>query len=410
MPRPSTLLRNLLLIALCLAPTPLASGQGIANPLNLLDTSPPVTRSDLRIIDSILGLTPAQRELTGDLFDEYFEVYRQRAAAMEARIVDLVDEAMIRRDFDTGLNATRLATSWSDTRETIRNDFYEDLRLLLDQQQIGLWHKVERELRRVDLIGNGRIAGESIDLIRLIDANAPGWTDNPELVALLDRYADRLDSALQARERQLDPERVDEYRNMVIDDPHRAKEIYDDVLPTRLRVRDINRQTLAEALRLLPEDKARLVEVTFFDEALQGIAPRSPIEARIMAAATLPTLDSQQREHISAVLQDYQSKRHRQSKQLFEVAAKIQEEWLPDTLGMSLARVRFEAETGEKIDPGGGSLSNPTELTEALTDRLEVDRDAWQQISAVLTPQQRAQMPRPDGNFLWFSSILSHGL
>ena len=31
-------------------------------------------------------------------------------------------------------------------------------------------------------------------------------------------------------------------------------------------------------------------------------------------------------------------------------------------------------------------------------------------ISAVLTPEQRAQMPLPDQDILWFDTILTHGL
>lgn len=406
-----TTLRPLLIALALLLLSPLGFGQaGIANPLISLDTSPPVTRSDLRIIDSILGLDASQRELTGAIFDEYLNRYQTAAGETSVEIMNLIDTALISQDFDSARAAKAAADEWPDRRDEFRNGFYDDLKLLLDQPQIQLWPKVEREIRRADLIGNGRMVGESVDLIRLVDAHARDWADNPELVAMLDRYADRLDAALQARQRELDSDKAQEYRDTIDENPKRAEEIYRDVLPTRLRVRDTNVQAMREVVRMLPEEQAGAVEDAFYEEALSAELPRSPIGARIRAAVALPTLDAAQRDEINEAMRVYGDRQRRQLADLFGIATEIQEESLPSRLSMSLARARAEAETGEIFIRATGSLENPARIKEALQNRLELEREIWQRISAVLTPEQRAQMPLPDQEILWFDTILTHGL
>lgn len=398
-----------LLLTLLLAPLAFAQS-GIPNPLQSLDTSPPVTRSDLRIIDSILGLDASQRELTGAIFDEYLDRYQTAAGETRVRIVDLIDTALISQDFDSARAARAAADEWPDRRAEHRDGFYADLKLLLDQPQIQLWPKVEREIRRADLIGNGRMVGESIDLIRLVDAHARDWADNPELVARLDRYADRLDVALRARQRELDSGKAQEYRDSINENPKRAEEIYRDVLPTRLRVRDTNIQTMREIVRLLPGEQASAVEAAFYEEALSAELPRSPIAARIQAAAALTTLDADQRSTVTEALRSYEQRQRRITSPLFDIATELQEERLPANLSSSLAYAEYEAETGEKLIRFSGSITSPPEFQDALRDRLELEREIWQRISAALTPDQRAQMPLPEQDILWFDNIMSHGL
>ncbi|XOV76406.1 MAG: hypothetical protein ACFHWZ_05715 [Phycisphaerales bacterium] len=59
-------LRPLAIALALLVLSPLVVAQyGLSNPLIGLKTAPPITKSDIRIIDSILGLDESQRSLTG---------------------------------------------------------------------------------------------------------------------------------------------------------------------------------------------------------------------------------------------------------------------------------------------------------------------------------------------------------
>lgn len=409
MPRRMTL--RLLAIALALLVlSPLSVAQyGLSNPLIGLKTAPPITRSDIRIIDSILGLNESQRSLTGSLYDDFFDRYRVEADALEAKLTAMIDESIVRQDSTITREAEDKAEQWDQRRLEWRAEFLTDLKLLLDQQQVELWPKVERELRRHDLIGRGRLAGEKVDLIRLVDAHVADWDSNTALVEALDRYADQLDRALRARQRALDDEQTDEFWRTCQDEPYRAREIYEDVLPTRVRVRDINLETLRTIAKLLSESDAIAVERAFYSEALRSHSPISPIETRIRAASSLPSLSSAQREQIATILQDYEPRRHRAVVGFFDAVAEMEAELLPDTIANKIAQIEHDA---SGADPAAFRVTDrvPQDVKDALGTRLETDLAVWRRVSAVLSIDQRADLPRPDEDIIWFREYLEHEL
>lgn len=403
-------LRFLLLTLALLLLSPLAPAQyGLSNPLIGLKTAPPVTKSDIRIIDSILGLDESQRSLTGALYDDFFERYRVEADALEAELTAMIDESIVRQDSTITREAEDKAEQWDQRRLEWRAEFLTDLKLLLDQQQVELWPKVERELRRHDLIGRGRLAGEKVDLIRLVDAHVADWDANTELVEALDRYADQLDRALRARQRALDHEQTAEFWRTCQDEPYRAREIYEDVLPTRVRVRDINLETFRAIRKLLSESDAVVVERAFYSEALRSHSPISPIETRIRAASSLPSLSSAQREQIATILQDYEPRRHRAVVGFFDAVAEMEAELLPDTIANKIAQIEHDA---SGADPAAFHITDrvPQDVKDALGARLETDLAVWRRINAVLSPDQRADLPRPAEDIIWFREYLSHEL
>ncbi|MFI4854859.1 MAG: hypothetical protein ACIAQF_07790 [Phycisphaerales bacterium JB065] len=390
--------------------TSIAQAQvGLLNPLQGLDTSPPVTRSDIRILDSILGLGEDQRKLTNALFQDYFDSYQAAASETRLRIIEFIDDALATQDSALADEADTIAEEWPEQRSGFRDTFYADLKLLLDQQQIELWPKVEREIRRTKLLREGQLAGESVDLIRIIDANAPSWTSNPELIDMLDRYAQRLDAALRTRQREIDSGKRDEYKKTIRDNPFRAEEIFREILPTRLRVRDINTQTMRESLPLLPSDEAKAVEQAFYKAALEPRMPTSPIESRILAAASLPSLNNDQREAITRIIRTYEGQRDHIIEELFELVTELQAETLPHELSSSLMYARREAETGEKFIRGV-SMDNPSEIKEVLHERRDLERATWNRVNALLTPEQRTELPILTQEILWFHNFLSHGI
>lgn len=401
-------MRYLLLIlaaAVTLA-CPALAQKFIANPLSQLDTSPPLTLSELRIVDSIIGLTSEQRELTGALYDDFFDRFQTEAAEIEAQVITLIDESAYRSDGDAFARAAQLSENWNTRRDRFRDELVADLRLLLDQQQVELWPKVERELRRYELLPLGRLAAEQIDLIRLVDDYARGWDDDTELVALLDQYADRLDRALIARQSILDSDDAAEYPMLIKDDPLRAAELFEDVRERRVRVRDINISSLGAVLpRLTPEDASSL-SAAFHRQATDALLPASMTEARIRAAANLPTLTNEQRSRIAGTLTDFEQRKREWTRVFFEVVAEAEEDALPSELAWAVAR----AEADTPADPKAAFDDEANALNEIMNERLGIDRDTWGRISAILTPQQRADVPRPVQETVRFGSLRPRGL
>ncbi len=276
-------------LVVLLVALPAMAQKFVGNPLSRLDTSPPLTRSELRIIDSIIGLAPDQRELTNVLYDEFFDRFQTEAAAVESEVIALI------------------------ARRTI-----------------------------------------------------------------------------------LDSDDAAEYPTLLKDEPLRAAEIFEDVRAERVRVRDVNISALVPIVQRLSADDAARLTRAFFRQATDHLVPPSMTEARVRSASSLPTLSDEQRARVLDAISQLEQRKERWTRTFFDAVADSEESSLPPELAWAVAKATFVAEED--------NLSN------IMAERLEIDRDAWRQISAVLAPQQRADLPRPVQETVRFGSIRPRGL
>jgi len=404
-------MRFLLLVALAIVTVSSPAfaqygSSGYGNPALRISETPPFTRADIRIMDSILGLSPQQRELTDALHSEFFERYRGEATAVRIEIEHLVEEAAITQKQEPLQRGTARVNTWNTRVEEMREQFVEDLRLLMDQNQIRLWHKVERELRRKDQIGDGRIAGESVDLIRLVDAHIEGWSENPELVAELDRYAERIDRAMVARKQFIESDETDGFYAMQSEDPDRALALLKESLDLRKRVLELNTQTLDRLRAHIPSETHTDLAGAFYEQSIERAIPASPLAQRIEAARSLPTLASDQRARVAEALDRYDATALDAKRSLFEALSQTQMDILPAMLHEEIER---RAAGEEHVTHE--SLKQPQPLLdEAMTARLERERAAWNAVKPILTREQLAELPRLDMETVWFPQINWFGL
>lgn len=376
-------------------------GFGYSNPVLRISETPPFTRADIRIMDSILGLTPDQRELTDVLYTDFFDRYRDEAIEVRLELEAIVEEAAITYKplliSDTG---NKKVAAWESRREEFRAQFVEDLRLLMDQNQILLWHKVERELRRKDRIGDGRIAGESIDLIYLVDAHIEDWSTNTELLEELDRYAERMDRAIIARHRVTSGEQADGFHKLMQTDPQSARTLHAEALDLRQRVLRLNTDTLRRLGSHLDKQQHDTIRSAFYDRAIEGRILESPLAQRIAAARALPSLTTTQREQIAPILQRYDSGSLDMKRGLFEALSQSQ---------ITNAPILFEGEVARlSADEGvlhrAPQTSQPL-LDEAMAKRLERERAAWSAIKPILTREQLIELPKLDMEMVSFPNL-----
>ena len=276
----------------------------------------------------------------------------------------------------------------------------------MDQNQIRLWHKVERELRRKDQIGDGRIAGEGIDLIRLVDAHIDGWADDPELVAELERYADQIDRAIVARKRFLDSEETDGFYAMQQNDPERALDLLKESLDLRKRVLELNTQTLDRLRTHLSTETHDDLADAFYEQSIERAIPASPLAQRIDAARELPTLSADQRARIAEALARYDETSLATKRSLFEALSQTQMDILPAMLHEEIER---RAAGEERITDEELKQPQPL-LDEAMAARLERERAAWNAVKPVLSREQLTELPKLDMETVWFPNINWFGL
>ena len=397
------LLAVLVALMLTLCPAP-ARGQMVMNLGNAaasLDRTPPFTRTELRVLDSILGLTDEQRELVQALHAEFSARYQDRLGEGRGRIEPMVEESMIMMDREPLEEAQAIASEFRRSREAMREEFIADLRLVLDRGQSELWPRVERELRRPRLLANGSFVGESVDLIALVDARVPLWTERDGLVEELDAYARRLDQAMLERDRLLDSKGGRNFLELVSTDTAEATRVVERANEARARVREVNTSTIARLRNLLPTNDAETLERAFYLQSIEKLVPESPITRRILASDQLESLTDEQRPSVERIAAEYRAGRTASLKDLFEAIAATQEDMLPESLDKA---IRTEQGLPERDWTLHGQPIPIFE--EALRRRLERDRRAWTALRSILTDEQIEHLPGLGNPNVSFPSLM----
>jgi len=396
-----------------LAPLTFAQS-GIPNPSQQLDRSLPITATDIEILDTVLELDDAQQELVNTLFRDFEQRFRREIRERELRINELVDDALLIQELDKLNDARQISKDWNDERKQLENDFLDDLRLTLDESQIGLWPIVEREIRRKNEMPRGRMVGERVDMIRFVHELIPDWQHNPEIVAVLRDYADRIDPPLRRRAELLDSDLARTWSMYRMERTEECVDLYHEILTERKRIRDLNLATLSRLKALLPEDQGRDLEQIFIEREVEQAHPWGTVHQRIIAARNLPTLTAEQRGQITPIIDSYLQRRPAMLRRIFDEIRSAEDSHLPNKLAQAVEGESSRTIVGEGKDAFTASPVYRPEPIESLDDayraRAEVEVSTWRSIRELLTPEQRALLPHPTDDILWRRDIRDHGM
>lgn len=345
---------------------------------------PDLSARDLKLIIRVLGLGATEQQLLNDLYSGYAATLQNEGAAVREFVSTEIDRAEIMADSRLLDKAHKKIAEWQKRSEQIKKQFLEDLKSLLTREQEGRWPIVERELRRLRLIGDGRLCGENVDLVRLTE-DVIGTAPLPEVADLLNRYSNDLDKALQARETFLADKRkeFDETRKS---EPKRAKAIWDDAQRVRGAVREVNERYARQLGAAMPADKKEEFEGKVFDLSYKPVTKATKAEQYLKDAAGLDSLTADQKSQVAQIKAKYETQR----RELLVKAAKgwrdFEAEWLPDDLEAALAAKPKEEYRREY---NGAWLPESHPLIKYRGERFELDQGLRKSLDALLTTEQK---------------------
>lgn len=167
----------------------------------------PVTEEEVDRYARILGLDADQTEALRMVFESVDMEYSEaEQAASEARraLIDSVREAQAQgKPFDPTVFREKMPAIEGGQRDTwsrLERQFFEDMKSIVTPQQAERWAGVERQRRRDRALSDGRLAGETVDLIALSEEVGIPDASRSEVDPILGRYELDLDRALLARD------------------------------------------------------------------------------------------------------------------------------------------------------------------------------------------------------------------
>lgn len=131
---------------------------------------PPLTERDVSVIESLLSLDQDQSDLLREMLDVSLASYEE-AQAKYAAYVEQVRETIRTQGRDPELmqEVRDVRANVQELVTTLREVVYEDLQLVLTEDQLDAWPAVERRDRRKAELGSLRVTGASLDLIETLN-------------------------------------------------------------------------------------------------------------------------------------------------------------------------------------------------------------------------------------------------
>lgn len=344
-------------------------------------TDPPFTRREVKDYSKILGLDETQLDFARTLQ----EGNRAAHTGLMDRLKDerrrLYEKCRESGNWDPWSEGSkRMEKDRARECEEIETAFLTDFAALLTASQAEHFVDVERMRRREVLMRYAVVAGMGDDVFALLDKAGVEPSEVAGHKAVLDEYAARLDEMLVRLERKL----KEDQRRFIDDDLNwdgeKILQIVKPIEDMAKSIRDLNRQTLAQVITGLPDEKRSAIELEVKRRALPKLYRETYTQKALAAAKKLADLAPGQKDVLRDIVDQYERK-------------KAEHEH-----GVEALMLELEREFGGRISAArrggwwwGGKRQERMEELKKM--RRDLEEGTLTKLEKMLEPSQKSQLP-----------------
>lgn len=344
---------------------------------------PGFTTKDLEHAAQLFGFDEIQREIAGEMVNEYLTRMAVGVDQMTTVLRAAEDEFQETRDiavWDAFRNRTR---EFEQRKDMITKQLMQDLRLLLTAEQEAMWPRFERDLRRMATIDEGGlVSGEAVDLVKLLDEMGVDGEARAAISSVENQYVTELDRALVTRNEVYEEstdKAFERFTTEGFDDFEKVmeyfRELLEDAMEQAVRVRDINLRYAATIGRALPPDLGAEFTAKFNELCYPRVYRVSTTDRAFETILSFEDLTEEQRGRVLEAQTRYRQSRER--------------------LDANWARAIAEQEEERDVMRVMGIEPSTEATRESRTARRELDRTAYEQVLQMLTEEQARRLPPP---------------
>lgn len=322
-----------------------------------------------------LQLNDDQRASAKTLLEGYRAEVRTIDDAAAAKRQEAMEKFRENRDPAVFESVRAVMDEAAKERTKVETAFFEDVKSLLSDDQAGKWEGVERMRRRDTGLRRGRLSGERMDVVRLIEELKLEQAALASLSETLTAYEEQLDRELAARNKVYDEVGGKVGELMRNQDMDAAQKELDRAREAGLKVREINRKFARQAREVLPEAKKAEMALAVKKAAHPDIYRESQVTRRLLAAEKITDLDETQKKAVA----ELKEKHAREINGVNEKLAAAAEE-MELKFSMQDLQNRFRGE------PGAGD--------DLRQQRRDLEESVTESLKKILTPEQLEQLPR----------------
>lgn len=346
-----------------------------------VDAEPPFNTKMLARYAQQLGFDDAQKEAATALLEGMQAEHQAIGKKMNEKLEEVRSEFQESRD--PSVFTQKLPGAMRElgmARGKLEQSFVADIKSLLTPEQEAKWPVVERTIRRERTIGQSRLAGEGVDIVRLVDDLKLPADVEAKVRPMLEQYEADVDrplverNDLQKKARDLGPSA----------DPAAIEKIREQAREARLRIKEINERYARQIQPELSGELGDKFRAEFQKRAFPEIYGESHTLDSVRAALGFDDLTPEQKATLASIRESYERE-----------AARLNEQWagkLEDWQKTPEGYMSSAMPGGMRTMGNDAAQSDPT--TEPRQARLELDKKAMEQIKGVLSEAQRERLPK----------------
>jgi hypothetical protein len=337
---------------------------------------PPISSRQVDQYGKLLSFTPDQAEAASALIEGY-----SQQAAMAGKAMREAGEKM-RESFRNGggpdpevfEKMQEATTKFRADRKKLDDALFADLKSLITPEQEAKWPSVERAHRRNSTMRWGRMSGERVDLVSLVEQQKFAAESNAAVMPLLASYEEELDREL-ARRNELYEDAMEKMMEMRREgNMEGLQDMIEKGREAGKRVRELNRKYYRQINDVISEDAKPAFEKAFKQESYPDIYRRGYSGRVADAAIGMADLSTEQKETISQLNARYQASL--------------------ETVNEKLAKAQEESEENFNLaNMAGRNWREEGPLADLRRERREMDRKFIDDVKGALTEEQAKRLP-----------------
>jgi hypothetical protein len=314
----------------------------------------------------------------------------QKMAALREEMIELRPQMPQGEELDQMMDAMRkIGLEWRRQRDALKTELETNLQSILTEDQMENWPDFERTLRRQKTLPQGRLSGESVDLILLLrDLDLDAKT-SAALEPVVEEYTFALDRALAARNEALEPGWDEIFQAMRAGDVDRAVALAGDGSKLRISVRRVNEQYAETIAGVIAETASEELAEEFRSDYKRRAYPRifrpTGTQRAFRTAKEIEYLEEEVLVAILALEETYLTELAAKNRLLVQATREYEPEQGQRWMRWGAARMAGERpQRVREEDP----------IREAFAERTELDQKYRNRLEDLLTPEQVGMLPQ----------------
>lgn len=319
------------------------------------------------------------------------EDYRQTIQAIQREMEELSQPKVEERALQAAMKEMGDAIQvWLVEKAELRNQFMEDVRSILREEQEPAWPSFERTMHREKSLPLGRLSGEKLDLVRLVETLSLTAEDEEKLRPVLDAYEQTLDSALRQRDAAITRHTMESRQLAASGRIDSAEQLVEQMVQQHEAVRDLTLRYAAQIAGVLPDEQAASFRERVERQAFPRMDQRSAAERAIIAAQALPDIDDETRTALGELRTQYEAEVAPIRDELRRATVELEPQRVRQSELASLYSIARDSEGRGVIDPEEQENDPVLRIYEK---QRQLDQSYLNQIRALLTPDQAKRIP-----------------